>query len=97
MLNTKVYLTDVLGETVAEVYETYTSMTYLYDNDYRNAYSYGDTQAPQRVHQKQLQAVAERLGYSVDDVHEAFESSLQAITEYWGVPENFRDTERYES
>lgn len=97
MINTKVYLTDVLGETIAEVYETYTSMTYLYDEDYRNAYSYGDTQAPQRVHEKQLTAVAEALGYSVDDVHEAYEASVQAIFEYWAVPPEFRDTERYES
>lgn len=97
MINSKVYLTDVCGEQVAEVYEAYIGMTYAFDHDYHNAYAYGNNDAVQRVHQNQLTAVAELLGYSTEDVHNAYEEAVAAIMAYWDTPKEFRDVERYES
>lgn len=97
MLNYKIYLTDVLGETVANIYETYTYKTPAYNYLYNQTYAYGSQSDVERVHQMQLSEVASMLGYDVQDVHEAYEEAIKTILNYWEIPEEFRDKERYES
>ena len=93
VLDTDRYLKDMLGEETAKVYATQADVDQHFAHDYCDAYAYGGKEGPRKVFEKASTFGAERLGMNVVEYRKMWEQAAATLSQFWEVPEEFRDTE----
>jgi hypothetical protein len=92
VLNIDLFLSEVLGEDAAKVYNTQTVLNRSYESDYIAAYAYGNENEPLKVHNRVAAIGAKELGLDLDEYLRVWDEAIEAINSFWETPEEFRDT-----
>jgi len=94
-----VYLlvTESVSELAANVYTTQSQLDVSFAHDYDVAYANGDADALKAVHTRIAGYGAEILNIDVEEYLKLWAEAVQAIENYWAIPEAFRDAERFET
>lgn len=93
----KLWISEHISDQAAEVYDMQSNLDQSFSYDYHDAYAYGDKDAPRKVHERVAQLGAQQLGISHELYLSLWDQAVNVILEYWEIPEDFRDVEKYES
>lgn len=93
----RLWVSEHLSDTAADVIEMQRNLDNQFASEYTAAYAYGEKGDPRKVHERVAQLGAQQLGIAHELYLSLWDQAVRVIDQYWEIPEEFRDVEKYES
>ncbi len=90
------WVSEHISQLAADVYNMQRTLDLQFSSEYCNAYAYGRPGDALKLHEEIAKIGAQQLGIEHELYLTLWSKSRDVIAQYWDIPEEFRDVEKYE-